>query len=503
MRSVAHVMPQDIKPWRQPGELASLAILVALYYALARWGLEVAGLRYAPVSLVWPASGVALAMVLRFGYRPWPVLLLVTAAAAWPTIWFSRGGLTVDFASTGLISAAAVLEPVIAAWGIRRVARGGFLERAPAFLVTMLVILPLSAAVATVPLVAGSVAAGLSTVNHWAGVLTTWYGMAFADLIGMVLFAPPIWLWMRHPLPQLPWSRALELTGYLAIAGVALFVREPVQPFYLLFAAHLAIAVRLPMPVAATAVALTSCVLIWQAATDLAASDPRAVEDVFLTELTLLLTLNLITYTAAVLSHEVTERQEHLEERVAERTRALEQANSRLQRLSNTDALTGAWNRRYFDDHTRRELERATHGGSTAGLLAIDVDHFKRINDEFGHPTGDGALEQMVTRLDRQLRPGDMLARIGGEEFVVFLPNCGRETAREIADRLCEAVAAEPVRVDDRELAMSISIGVTVTRPADDRQGRAVDALLRSAIAAADRNLFEAKRAGRGRAVGP
>lgn len=503
MRSVAHVTPQDIKPWRQPRELATLVALLLVYYLLARWGLEIAGLRYAPVSLVWPASGIALALFLRFGHRPWPLLFIVTLAATWPTLRVQPSAVPVDLASVGLIAAAAVLEPLAATWGMRRIARGAFLERAPAFLITMLAVLPLSAAVATIPLVAGSLTGGLSTVNHWAGVLTTWYGMAFSDLIGMILFAPPIWLWMRDPLPRVGWLRGLELVGYVAIAAVALAVRDPVQPFYLLFAAHLAIAVRLPMVLAGTAVAITSCVLIWQAATELGGSDPRAVQEVFLTELTLLLTLNLITYITAVLSHEVAQRQEDLEGRVAERTHALEQANSRLHRLSNTDALTGAWNRRYFDDHTRRELERATHGGSTAGLLAVDLDHFKRINDQFGHPTGDAVLEQIVARLDRQLRPGDLLARIGGEEFIVFLPNCGRETAREIAERLCEAVAADPVCIEDQELPITVSIGVTVTRPADDRQGRSVDALLRSAIAAADHNLFEAKRGGRGRAVGP
>lgn len=495
--------PQNINPWRKPGELATLLALIALYYLLARWGLEVAGLRFAPVSMVWPASGIALAIVLRFGSRPWPLLFVAAVVATWPTIQDSPNGLALDLASAGLLGAAAVLEPTLAGWAIRRFARAAFLERAPTFLATMLLILPLSATLATVPLVAGSLIGGLTTVNHWAGLLTTWYGMAFSDLIGMIILAPPIWLWLQGSQSRLSWHRALELLGYVAVAALALSVREPVQPFYLLFAAHLAIAVRLPMAYAATAVAVTSAVLTWQAAADLATFAPPTVQEVFLTELTLLLTLNLLTYIAAVLSHEVAERQEQLEERVAERTRALEQANYRLERLSNTDALTGAWNRRYFDDHTRRELERAAHGGSAAGLLALDLDHFKRINDDYGHPTGDAVLEQVVNRLDHQLRPGDLLARIGGEEFVVFLPNCGRETAREIADRLCETMAAEPVRVEDKEIPVSVSIGVTVTRPADDRQGRSLDALLRTAIAAADRNLFDAKRAGRGRAVGP
>ncbi|MEX0607650.1 MAG: diguanylate cyclase, partial [Halofilum sp. (in: g-proteobacteria)] len=487
--------PHDNNPWRQPSELAAMVALTALYYLLARWGLEIAGLRYAPVSLVWPASGIALALVLRFGHRLWPLLFAVAVAATWPTVRATGTSAAVDVTSALLIGGAAVLEPVLAVWAIRRVAGGTFLERAPAFLITVLIILPLSAAMATIPLVAGSLVGGLATVNHWAGMLLTWYGMAFSDLIGMVILAPPIWLWLRQPFPRLRWSRALELLGYIAIAGLALSVREPVQPFYLLFAAHLAIAVRLPIPYAAAAVAVTSCVLTWQAANDLAASTPPAVQEVFLTELTLLLTLNLLTYLAAVLTREAVERHEQLEQRVAERTHALEQANSRLQRLSNTDALTGAWNRRYFDDHTRRELERAAHGGSTTALLALDLDHFKRINDEHGHPTGDAVLEQVVARLDHQLRPGDLLARIGGEEFVVFLPSCGRETAREIAQRLCETVAAGPIGIDGQEIPVSVSIGVTVTRPADDRQGRPVDDLLRAAIAAADRNLFEAKRA--------
>lgn len=497
-------VPQNISPTQRPLELATAAGLIVLYYLAARWGLESAALRYAPVTLIWPASGIALAMVLRFGPRPWPVLFAAAVAATWPTIHATpTGTLATDIGSVLLIGATAVIEPVLAGWAIARFARGAFLERASSFLVTMLLVLPLSAAASTVPLVAGSLVGGLTTVNHWAGLVITWYGMAMADLIGMIILAPPIWLWMRRPQPGLSGPRLLEFAGYLTVVALALRFDGPVEPFYLLFAAHLGIAVRVPMPYTSTVIALSSAVLLWEASTEISATNPPAAYEVFLTELTLVLTLNLAIYATAVLWREISEQREELEQRVTERTRALEVANDRLHKLSSTDSLTGAWNRRYFDEHTRRELERAAHGGSAAGLLALDIDHFKRINDDYGHPAGDSVLEQVATRLDQQLRPGDMLARIGGEEFVVFLPNCGRETAREVAERLCAAVAERPMEVDGTAVTVTVSIGVTVTRPADDRKGRAIEELLRASIATADQNLYEAKHAGRARVYGP
>jgi two-component system cell cycle response regulator len=152
-----------------------------------------------------------------------------------------------------------------------------------------------------------------------------------------------------------------------------------------------------------------------------------------------------------------------------------------------TDPLTGLRNRRYV----RRHLEGVLRG-TDAAVLFLDVDHFKSINDNYGHPAGDAALREVAARLKVHLRAADVVARYGGEEFMVVLAGAPTDYATMVAERLCLSLSAEPFEVAGLRLAITASIGLAVAPP-----GTSVSV----AIAAADAALYRAKKAGRNRMV--
>ena len=160
------------------------------------------------------------------------------------------------------------------------------------------------------------------------------------------------------------------------------------------------------------------------------------------------------------------------------------------QQFATIDALTGLHNRGWLDDSFSREIGRSQRDALSACLLMIDVDHFKHINDEYGHLGGDKVLINVGGTIKQALRPNDLVARYGGEEFSVLLPETTLLNAKAIAERLRQSVnQAQPAMIGDTQLpVVTVSIGVADLRPGDS---------LETLIAAADAAMFDAKKAGR------
>lgn len=175
---------------------------------------------------------------------------------------------------------------------------------------------------------------------------------------------------------------------------------------------------------------------------------------------------------------------------------------SQVEALAITDALTGLANRRYFLVEGKRTLEGHRRNRRKASVMFIDIDRFKRINDTHGHAVGDAALCHAVETLAPFLRQSDLMARFGGEEFVVLLPETDYRSALEIAERMRLALRERPFNapgLEDGALMLTISIGVATYRPAADADRDAdIDVL----IHAADRALYRAKNGGRDRVAG-
>lgn len=169
-----------------------------------------------------------------------------------------------------------------------------------------------------------------------------------------------------------------------------------------------------------------------------------------------------------------------------------------LRQMAFLDGLTGVWNRRAFDERLQTEWLRATRSGHPLSVVLIDVDHFKRYNDHYGHQAGDDCLRRVAEVLTRQLnRPGDMLARYGGEEFVCLLPETDAAGALEVALRLERGVRAEAIPHAESGVDPSVTVSLGVA--ARSGQGCNTTAEL---LAGADEQLYRAKTEGRGRACG-
>lgn len=185
-----------------------------------------------------------------------------------------------------------------------------------------------------------------------------------------------------------------------------------------------------------------------------------------------------------------------LDRRVQERTEELEAANVRLLELSTTDGLTGLKNRRCFNDVFDLEFKRACREQIPLSLLLLDIDHFKQINDRYGHPFGDLCLAQSAQLImDSIRRPPDTSARYGGEEFAVLLPNTDKDGAFYVANAIRKKICQHRVDDGQQQVAMTVSIGLASLIPS---QQNTASGLLKTA----DDMLYQAKHKGRNRVEG-
>jgi diguanylate cyclase (GGDEF)-like protein/PAS domain S-box-containing protein len=178
-----------------------------------------------------------------------------------------------------------------------------------------------------------------------------------------------------------------------------------------------------------------------------------------------------------------------LERAVAERTVELQAANARAQHLADHDALTGLPNRRLLEDRLKQALALSYRNRKQTAVMFIDLDRFKTINDSLGHAVGDVLLKEVAKRLVKQLREGDTICRIGGDEFMVVLPEVKRSShVAQVAQKIIEQLS-QPLVIEERELTVTPSIGIAVFP--DD--GRDAEMLIRNADAA----MYHAKEMGR------
>lgn len=170
----------------------------------------------------------------------------------------------------------------------------------------------------------------------------------------------------------------------------------------------------------------------------------------------------------------------------------LYQLKEEFKKQANTDALTGLYNRRYFFKHAEKEFSRAKRHGLDMTLISIDIDYFKKINDSYGHPIGDKVLIELSNSIINSLRQEDILARIGGEEFSIILPETSLEQAKPVAQRICHTKINFVVNEQSNEaINIQVSVGLVSMKASDINFD---DLFVR-----ADNALYQAKETGRNR----
>jgi diguanylate cyclase (GGDEF)-like protein len=194
-------------------------------------------------------------------------------------------------------------------------------------------------------------------------------------------------------------------------------------------------------------------------------------------------------------------RQEELARTVAERTAllekekmALEAARQELHTRATHDSLTGLFNRAAILEHLQREFHRASRDGSSLGVLIVDLDHFKQVNDRFGHLCGDDVIREAGDRLLKAMRKSDVVGRYGGEEFLILMPAWNSAVAPARLEHLLDSIRSRPFLADQQEIVMTCSIGACTYRPDEDPPE------LRDILSRADAALYAAKHQGRNRA---
>jgi hemerythrin len=204
----------------------------------------------------------------------------------------------------------------------------------------------------------------------------------------------------------------------------------------------------------------------------------------------LLTAVKKLLYQLSNRNKELVELNETLEKKIHDRTSELSRANEKLTELASTDSLTGVLNRRAFMESAKSVFDLAHRYRRPLSLLMIDVDHFKRVNDTFGHQTGDLVLIRLSEMMNKCLRGTDIIGRVGGEEFAVILPETSLEQTVQLTERLLNSVRDETVQIEHAStINITVSIGVATVPPLMPD----VDDVMKEA----DRALYKAKSNGR------
>lgn len=456
------------------------ALLAAVYFAAGKTSLMFA-IPPGYATAVWPPSGIALAALLLLGNR------------VWPGIWLGATLVNLTVASSPFaalaIGSGNTLEALAGAALVRR-----YLSATPPYfdrVRNVVKFVVAAAACSTVAATVGVAALALARAVSWPDIMQNWFTWWHGDTAGVIIVAPLILNWkLRH---NIIWSRAkkLEVAGFvvaLLLTAILVFSDGNRQASslpltFLILPLIIWAAFRFSRREVTTAGVVVCSIAVWYTIEN---RGPFAYDTLNLSLMLLLAFISTIVATGMMLSAAVDERSRAMDK--------LARAMQELQQLASTDPLTGLANRRHLWEFLQREWMRSRRSGNALAVIMMDLDHFKRINDEHGHEAGDAVLTEVATLLKAQVRGSDIACRFGGEEFALVLPDAKHEVVQRRAEGIRASIGRLELSYRGQPLGgITASFGVALypVHAADP------ESLLR----ASDRALYEAKAAGRDRVV--
>ena len=465
----------SIAPLRRAPYVARLILVAGSYFAAAKLSLFFA-IPPGYATAVWPPSGIAVAAMLLFGNRVWP--------GVWAGVALVNTMVDASVFTAALMGCGNTLEALAGATLIRRRV-GGLYEFDSGEDVVRFLAIAASCSTIAATIGVGAIAlqepvSGLDLIQQW---WTWWQG----DTVGIIMVTPLILSWSARPTRPSSPRRAIEAAAFglvLLLATALVFggTGEPFTVLSLVFMIPPAIiwaAFRLGQREVTLSSAAACSVAIWYT---VQGRGPFALASLNQTLLLLLAFVSTVVTTGLVLTAVVAQRRRANE--------ALQDALRELAEQAIRDPMTGLYNRRFLREFLARELIRAKRAGGGLAVIVMDLDHFKRVNDSFGHDAGDLVLIEVATLLKSSIRGSDMVCRFGGEEFVLVLTDATRGSAL----RRCEEIQAAIKRLEPMYRGRSLgqptaSFGLALFPD----HGAEADAL----INASDAALYEAKRAGR------
>ena len=466
---------------RRIPQLGQVLLLATIYFVAAKLSLVLA-IPPGYATAVWPPSGIALAATLLFGNRIWPgiwlgaTLVNLTVASSPVTAVIIGTGNTLE-----ALAGAAIIQRFV---GIPRCFERG--QDVALFVAAAALSCTIAATVAVTSLaLGGSVSWPEFFPNWW----TWWQG----DLTGIIIVAPLILNWSLRRAAPWPRQKKLEAAcfGLLLLAvthfafsfGDATGLPSPFSVTFSILPFMIWAALRFSQRVVTTAIAVSCAFAVYYTVDGLQPLPQSSLNELLLT---LLAFISTVVVTGLVLSAVTIERSRAMEK--------LARVLDDLREQAMTDPLTGLYNRRYMWEFLQREWIRSKRKEIPLAVIMIDLDHFKRVNDSFGHQAGDFVLTAVSGLLRTHIRSSDIVCRHGGEEFALVLPEATLESVRRRAEDIQAAIKSLNLEYRDVPLGrITASLGIALFP--DNADGP--DSVLR----AADEAMYAAKDAGRDRIV--
>ena len=475
---------------------ASIQLLLVplLFYVGAKLSLALAVMPDVLVTL-WIPNSIVLTALLHYGWRRYgyfcAAVVVADIAADYPTF---------TLAEASLFGAINLLEATVA-YALLRRWRFDPRFATPKDIAKFVIAGPMIAALLSACAAGFVYSAVRGTDTTFIQLARVWW---FSDGLGLLILTPlVISLWApvptaRESWPRLRWYDALAIGTSLVVVAAFMFSEQRVfydltlRPF-LLIPPVLYAAARFDMRIVASVVGAVSLALLYVVKSGEQPFGPLPIRETVASAQELIFTMSIMALGFTALLFQQRETLRELERRVIERTADLTRANTELQRLAITDSLTSVLNRGALFNALHRELSRSQRHGHPLAVIMFDIDHFKLVNDQYGHAAGDEVLRHVTAVAGALVRSSDVIGRYGGEEFVIVAPDTAEDMALQLAERIRNKLRETAVGVKTDVLHVTASFGITMLE--------AEDHVAEQVLQRADEALYAAKRYGRDRVV--